>query len=125
MSLSVYAANCSIITHRDQIAREEHGSLCGFESRCQNVTIALSPLAAGTRRPGNVPKDGGSNIGSELRDALHALRAVCLRSFPEMLADIKAAAMVPPTQDIGTGILDVLVTVSPLVVPSLFLQLTR
>jgi exocyst complex component 7 len=31
--------------------------------------------------------------GNELKDGLGILRAVCLRSFPEFLADLKMAAM--------------------------------
>lgn len=30
--------------------------------------------------------------GNELRDGLNAIRGVCLRSFPEYLADLKIAA---------------------------------
>jgi len=35
---------------------------------------------------------GKEKEGNELKDGLQALRAVCLRSFPEFLADIKIAA---------------------------------
>ena len=38
---------------------------------------------------------GGIESGNQnaLRESLHALRGVCLRSFPEFLADVKIAAM--------------------------------
>lgn len=43
-------------------------------------------------------RGGGTGSGIEsanqnaLRESLHALRGVCLRSFPEFLADVKLAA---------------------------------
>lgn len=42
---------------------------------------------------------------NELKDGLQALRGVCLRSFPEFLADIKLAAM-GKGGDISTGLAD-------------------
>jgi hypothetical protein len=45
-----------------------------------------------------------------LKEGLHSLRAVCLRSFPEFLADIKQASI--PKADIGIDIADVTEMVS-------------
>lgn len=42
---------------------------------------------------------------NELKDGLHSLRAVCLRSFPEFLADIRAAAL-GKTGELATGLAD-------------------
>ena len=43
---------------------------------------------------------------------LHALRGVCLRSFPEFLADLKLAGM-GKGGEIGTGCADFTITVRP------------
>jgi exocyst complex protein 7 len=53
---------------------------------------------------------GLSQIGSngkkdELRDASTAIRALCLRSFPEFLADVKTAAL--PRGEVGTGLAEI------------------
>lgn len=50
-------------------------------------------------------KSGSSGRKDELRDAINSIRALCLRSFPEMLADIKTAAV--PRGEVGTGVADV------------------
>lgn len=50
---------------------------------------------------------------NELKEGLHSLRGVCLRSFPEFLADIKLVTARPPeTQTLGTGVSDLTVNVS-------------
>lgn len=54
---------------------------------------------------------------NDLSTGIHALRGVCIRSFPELLLEIKTPAMSPPTPtpgrgEIGTGIADVTVLVS-------------
>ncbi|TFY63520.1 hypothetical protein EVG20_g6281 [Dentipellis fragilis] len=41
-----------------------------------------------------------------LKEAVHALRGVCMRSFPEFLADVKMAALGKPGAELGTGIAD-------------------
>ncbi|KAG9085523.1 hypothetical protein FS749_004353, partial [Ceratobasidium sp. UAMH 11750] len=51
---------------------------------------------------------------NDLSTGIHALRGVCIRSFPELLLEIKTPAMSPPTAtpgrgEIGTGIADVTV----------------
>ena len=47
---------------------------------------------------------------NELKEGLHALRGVCLRSFPEFLADLKLAGM-GRGGEIGTGCADFTITV--------------
>jgi exocyst complex protein 7 len=42
---------------------------------------------------------------NELRDGLNQLRSVCLRSFPEFLADVKLAAS-PRAGELSTGVAD-------------------
>ncbi|KAL5511625.1 EXO70 [Sanghuangporus vaninii] len=49
-----------------------------------------------------------ANINA-LKEGLHSLRAVCLRSFPEFLADIKLAAV--PRTEIGTDVAEITETV--------------
>lgn len=49
---------------------------------------------------------------NELKEGLHGLRGICLRSFPEFLADIKLAAMPKGGGEIGTGVADFTVSVS-------------
>ena len=56
-------------------------------------------------------KDNGPINPSAVREGLHALRAVCLRSFPEFLADIKLGAVPRSPGEIGTGIADITETV--------------
>jgi exocyst complex component 7 len=54
----------------------------------------------------------GSQRGDELRDANSALRSLALRSFPEFLADVKAAALGSAKGgDVGTSIADVTLSV--------------
>lgn len=53
---------------------------------------------------------GNVGMGDELKDGLAALRAVCLRSFPEFLADVKVAAM-SKGGDTSTGLADFTLTV--------------
>ena len=50
---------------------------------------------------------------NELKDGLHSIRAACLRSFPEFLADIRAAAL-GKTGELSTGLADFTVSVSVL-----------
>ncbi|CAE6461198.1 unnamed protein product [Rhizoctonia solani] len=51
---------------------------------------------------------------NDLSTGIHSLKGVCIRSFPELLLEIKTPAMSPPTAapgrgEIGTGIADVTV----------------
>jgi exocyst complex protein 7 len=47
---------------------------------------------------------------NELKEGLHALRAVCLRSFPEFLADVKLGAL-EKGGETSTGLADFTITV--------------
>ena len=49
---------------------------------------------------------------NELRDALSSLRSVCLRSFPELIANIKAGAMGKGGEP-STNVADFTISVSP------------
>ena len=49
---------------------------------------------------------------NELKEDLHALRGVCLRSFPEFLADLKLAALGRGGGDVGTGCADITISVT-------------
>ena len=51
---------------------------------------------------------------NELKDALSSLRSVCLRSFPELIANIKAGAM-GKGGELSTNVVDFVTFVSPLV----------
>lgn len=56
----------------------------------------------------------GTDIrNNELKDGLNALRGVCLRSFPELIADVKMGAMgvVGKMGDTATGLADFVPTV--------------
>ena len=50
---------------------------------------------------------------NELKDALSSLRSVCLRSFPELIANIKAEAM-GKGGELSTNVVDFVTSVSPL-----------
>jgi hypothetical protein len=58
----------------------------------------------------NIGTGGNVGTGDELKDGLAALRGVCLRSFPEFLADVKVAAM-SKGGDTSTGLADFTLTV--------------
>ncbi|THH10611.1 hypothetical protein EW145_g1201 [Phellinidium pouzarii] len=59
-----------------------------------------------------VQRRAGLNTNvSALKDGMHSLRAVCLRSFPEFLADIRLAAMQSAGGELGTDIAEITVTV--------------
>lgn len=47
----------------------------------------------------------------ELRDGVHAIRAACVRSFPEFLADIKAAGLGPKNGEMTTDVADFTISV--------------
>lgn len=49
---------------------------------------------------------------NELKDALSSLRSVCLRSFPELIANIKAGAL-GKGGELGTSVADFVISVSP------------
>ena len=49
---------------------------------------------------------------NELKEDLHALRGVCLRSFPEFLADLKLAALGRGGGDVGTGCAEITISVT-------------
>jgi exocyst complex protein 7 len=50
----------------------------------------------------------------ELRDGVHAIRAACVRSFPEFLADIKAAGLGPKNGEMTTDVADFTISVCSL-----------
>ncbi|EIW74439.1 hypothetical protein CONPUDRAFT_67345 [Coniophora puteana RWD-64-598 SS2] len=55
-----------------------------------------------TANMGADARGGGGTLPSEHKDAMNSVRAVCLRSFPELLADIKmAGAPTAPTAKSG------------------------
>lgn len=58
-----------------------------------------------------------------LKEGLHSLRAICLRSFPEFLADIKLAAV--PRAEIGTDVAEITETVNHLIIYDLAPFLTH
>ena len=61
----------------------------------------------------------GRRDTNELRDGLNSVRSVCLRTFPEFLADLKLAATGPGKGgELGVGLADFTISVSVL---SLFL----
>lgn len=74
----------------------------------KNTFLALSAyssLSIFTARWDKMSSRRGNASGSELKDALQSLRATCLRSFPERLADIKASAFGRgPPGELGTNL---------------------
>lgn len=82
------------------LASYEH--LLSMQSRWDEV-LALR----GNRSEGNVKEV------NEFREGLTALRSICLRSFPEFLADIKLASMGSKGYaDVSTGLVDFTIQVS-------------
>lgn len=77
-------------------------------SRLSDVSVAGRWDDVIVRRSGS----GSATLNvNTLKEGLHSLRAVCLRSFPEFLADIKMAAVAAGGGEIGTGVADITQTV--------------
>ncbi|KAI0310292.1 Cullin repeat-like-containing domain protein [Amylostereum chailletii] len=66
---------------------------------------AYSSLSASQARWDALVTRRAERKENEIRDALNTLRSVCLRSFPEFLADIKLAA-VGKGDELSTGVVD-------------------
>jgi exocyst complex component 7 len=60
-----------------------------------------------SRRGGDTRKDT-----NDFKEGTHTLRAVCLRSFPEFLADIKLGSMGKGGELVTTGLADFSISVS-------------
>ncbi|OBZ78174.1 Exocyst complex protein EXO70 [Grifola frondosa] len=74
----------------------------------KNTFLALSTYASLTALQGRWDDVMCRNAGrkeNELKDGVHSIRASCLRSFPEFLADVRAAAL-GKGGDVGTGLVD-------------------
>jgi exocyst complex protein 7 len=82
------------------LALSSFASLSFLQPRWDNLLSRRLGSVSETRREAN----------NELKDGLHALRAVCLRSFPEFLADVKLAAM-GKGGELNTGLADVTTSV--------------
>lgn len=79
----------------------------------KNTFLALASytsLQALQARWGDVMARRADRKESELKEGMHSIRASCLRSFPEFLADIRAAGLTKNI-DSGTGLTDVTVSV--------------
>ena len=72
---------------------------------------AYSSLSTQQSRWDDLLTRRGERKENELKDGLHALRGVCLRSFPEFLADLKVTAL-GKGGELGTGLADFTVSVS-------------
>ncbi|ETW75673.1 hypothetical protein HETIRDRAFT_390036 [Heterobasidion irregulare TC 32-1] len=66
---------------------------------------AYSSLSTQQSRWDDLITRRGERKENELKDGLHALRGVCLRSFPEFLADLKVTAL-GKGGELGTGLAD-------------------
>ncbi|KDQ18787.1 hypothetical protein BOTBODRAFT_153680 [Botryobasidium botryosum FD-172 SS1] len=88
-------------------------------SLSKHVFLALSAyssLVALQPRWDDVMRQRAGRRDNELAEALHSMRGVCLRSFPEFLADVKLAEVLPLAPggkpiEIGTGVTDITNTV--------------
>lgn len=88
-------------------------------SLSKHVFLALSTytaLVALQPRWDDVMRQRAGRRDNELAEALHAMRGVCLRSFPEFLADVKLAETLPLAPggkpiEIGTGVAEVTIMV--------------
>jgi exocyst complex protein 7 len=75
------------------LALATYDSLSALSFRWDELVLRRSEGVATVRRDKN-----------ELKEGMHALRAVCLRSFPEFLADLKVNASAKGGE--GTGVVD-------------------
>jgi exocyst complex component 7 len=75
------------------LALGTYDSLSALSFRWDELVIRRSEAGVAARRDNN-----------ELKEGMHALRAVCLRSFPEFLADIKVGGSAKGGE--GTGVVD-------------------
>jgi exocyst complex protein 7 len=88
------------------LALAAYDSMSALSSRWDTLLLRRGEL--GSRKENN-----------ELKEGLNSLRAVCLRSFPEFLADIKLSAMGKGAEWAGTGLAECTISVFSGSLPSL------
>jgi exocyst complex protein 7 len=114
--LTLFATNLSNLTSLIKrslqkynfLALSAYDSLSSLQPRFESILSWRGQPASAS---------GKSGTGNELKEGLNSLRAICLRSFPEILADIKLAALssgpggkgnnVGPGGEMSTGLADV------------------
>ncbi|EGO29318.1 hypothetical protein SERLADRAFT_359419 [Serpula lacrymans var. lacrymans S7.9] len=88
------------------LALSTYSSLSALQTRWEVLLTRRASAGAGSGLGAPETRREATN---ELRDGLSAIRAVCLRSFPEFLADLKMAAM-GKGGEMSTGLADFTVT---------------
>lgn len=56
---------------------------------------------------------GSSKDTTEFKEGLTTLRGICMRSFPEFLADVKMASIPKPNTDLSTDLAEFTISVGP------------
>ncbi|TFK95285.1 Cullin repeat-like-containing domain protein [Pterulicium gracile] len=74
------------------LALSTYDALASLQPRFESRVLSRRTLPSSSRAGGN-----------ELREGLTSLRAICLRSFPETLADIKLASLSSPSSAAADG----------------------
>lgn len=107
--LALLSSSFSQLNTKVKRALHQHTFLAlSAYSRLSDVSVAGRWDDVIVRRSGS----GSATLNvNTLKEGLHSLRAVCLRSFPEFLADIKMAAVAAGGGEIGTGVADITQTV--------------
>lgn len=123
--LSLVSSSLTQLTTRVKRALQQHAFLAlaayarlsspNVQQRWEDIISRRSgKYGAGRDQGGLQGKKSDINV-NVLKEGLHSLRAVCLRSFPEFLADIKLAAIPKGgTVDVGTGVIEICETVGVL-----------
>lgn len=120
--LSLVSSSLTQLTTRVKRALQQHAFLAlaayarlsspNVQQQWDDIISRRSgKFGAGRDQTGVQGKKADLNVNA-LKEGLHSLRAVCLRSFPEFLADIKLAAIPKGgAVDVGTGVVEICETV--------------
>ncbi|KLO10611.1 hypothetical protein SCHPADRAFT_906774 [Schizopora paradoxa] len=118
--LSLVSSALNQLTTRVKRALQQHAFLAlAAYARLSSPNVSQRWDDIISRRSGKSARDQAAISGKKadintntLKEGLHSLRAVCLRSFPELLADIKLAAIPKGgAVDVGTGVVEICETV--------------
>ncbi|KAI0777804.1 Cullin repeat-like-containing domain protein [Trametes elegans] len=105
---TTYAALISPLTNLFTSTLGSLGSLIKRNLN-KNTFLALSAYSSLTAlqpRWNGIMSRRADRRENELKEGLHSIRASCLRSFPEFLADIRLAGLGGKSGEVGTGLAD-------------------
>ena len=121
-SNSLSSTYATLITPLTTLFTSTLGSLGSLIKRNlnRNTILALSAYSALTSlqpRWSDIMSRRADRKENELKEGLHSIRASCLRSFPEFLADIRMAGL-GKGGEVGTGLAEFTISVRTLPITS-------